>query len=274
MKIPFARYGIGLCGHVRCEPGWSLQPHWSAGLHDCDLWYVWSGTGSMELNDREITLSPGVCIWMRPGGVYFARHNPADPIAVTYIHFTPFTADGRPCLSGRRLPPEVHSVGDTLFFRAALEKIVRLMRAAANDAVQRAEAEHLFSALILELLGRDNGETESRWKPHRLAIERQAARIYAQPRATPSIRDLARELSLSPDHYSKVFREVAGFSPRELVQRARVDRASQLLRESDMTIGEIADQLGYSDLFQFSRLFKKRTGQSPSVWRGQGAQAG
>jgi AraC-like DNA-binding protein len=35
-----------------------------------------------------------------------------------------------------------------------------------------------------------------------------------------------------------------------------------------MTVGEIAGQLGYSDVFQFSRLFKKRTGRCPSAWRG------
>jgi len=267
LKPPFESYRIGSCGHMLCEPGWSLQPSWSATLHDCDLWYVWSGSGSMELNDREIPLRPGVCIWMRPGGLYFARHNPADPITVTYIHFTPFTAKGRPCLSGRRLPPEVHLVGDTPFFRATLEKIVRLMRPATKGTFQREEAECLFAALVLELLGRENGEVEGGWQPHRLALERQAARIYSQPGETPSIRNLARELSLSPDHYSKLFRQVAGIPPRELVQRARVDRARQLLRGSDMTISEIADQLGYSDVFQFSRLFKQRTGKSPSLWR-------
>jgi AraC-like DNA-binding protein len=222
----------------------------------------------MELNDRKIPLGPGVCVWMRPGGLYYARHDPEDPIEVTYIHFTPHTADGRPYLRGRRLPPEVHSVGDTLFFGAALEKIIRLLRPPVKITRQREAAEHLFAALILELLGGGGEEPDNGWKPHRIEIERQAARIYAQPGATPAIRDLAREISLSPDHYAKVFRDVAGISPRELIQRARVDRASQLLRESDMTVGEIAGQLGYSDVFQFSRLFKKRTGRCPSAWRG------
>ena len=267
MKPPFTRYRIGPCGHMRCERGWSLQPHWSAGLHDCDLWYVWSGTGRMELNDREISLGPGVCVWMRPGGLYYARHNPEDPIEVTYIHFTPHTADGRPCVRGRRLPPEVHSVGDTLFFGAALEKIIRLLRPPVRSARHREEAEHLLSALILELLGGDGEKPATGWNPYRVAVEKHAARIYAQPGSTPQVRELARELSLSPDHYSKVFRKVAGISPRELIQRARADRASQLLRESGMAVGEIASQLGYSDVFQFSRLFKKRTGRSPSAWR-------
>ena len=221
----------------------------------------------MELNDREIPLFPGVCIWMRPGGLYYARHNPADPLTVTYIHFTPFSSEGRPCLSGRRLPPEVHLVGDTPFFRATLEKIVRLQHSATGKMFQVGQVEHLFAALVLELLDRANGQSEGVWQPHRLALEKQAARIYSQPGETPSIRTLARELSLSPDHYAKLFRRVAGISPRELVQRARIDRARQLLHGSDMTISEIAEQVGYSDVFQFSRLFKQRTGKSPSHWR-------
>jgi AraC family transcriptional regulator of arabinose operon len=49
--------------------------------------------------------------------------------------------------------------------------------------------------------------------------------------------------------------------------RQRVQRAQQLLRGSSMQISEIADALGYVDVYFFSRQFKQATGVSPSTYR-------
>ncbi len=58
-----------------------------------------------------------------------------------------------------------------------------------------------------------------------------------------------------------------GVSYSDLVEEARLQMAVDLLVQEDVTLESIADTLGYSDLANFSRAFKRWTGQTPSGWR-------
>jgi len=203
---------------------------------------------------------------MRPGGRYEAAHNPDHPLGVTFIHFTPRTARGAARFRDKQLPGELFHVRDGLFFDTVSTKIVRLMQA-PDDPANLEQATTLFNALIQELTKPEHRVPLAGWERYRAVIERHIADIYEQPGATSSVRRLARDAALSPDHYTRIFRTIAGLPPRELIQRARLERACQLLRETSGTIGEIAEQTGYADLFQFSRLFKQRMGVAPGQWR-------
>jgi len=257
-------------GRVRCEPGWRLNDTWSRGLRDCDLWYVWDGRGSMRLRDRELELRPGVCLWMRPGGMYLAEQDSSHPLGVTYVHFTPVSKRGKPLLTDNRLPGEVFFPRDPSFFTAVIGKLVRLLRtqpAPTNGSHARQEAELLLRILIAELLAPASHQPDPSVAPHQTVIERQQILIQESPSTAKPVRILAREASLSPDHYSRIFRTLTGVSPREFIQQSRLHRACQLLRESSATVTEVAANCGYSDIFQFSRIFKNRMGLSPAQWR-------
>jgi len=264
------RYELDRIFSVRCEPAWSLAPGWSDRLRDCDLWTVWAGRGRMRLRSGEIELRPGVCVWMRPGGRYAADQDPNDRLGVIAIHFTPRDDRGRACLTDRRLPGEVHLVRDWPFFRSVAFELVRrnrLMAGRPPDAARTAHLHNLFRVLIGTLLIQETVAAPPAWARHRQFIEEQAARLYEQPATIAPVREMARSAGLAPDYYTRVFRSLMGSTPREWIQRARLERACTLLRETTSTVTEIADQTGYADVFQFSRIFKNRMGQSPRAWR-------
>ena len=88
------------------------------------------------------------------------------------------------------------------------------------------------------------------------------------PRASVAIADLAAEVGLSPDHFTRVFKQVLGMSPQAFRIQARITRARQLLSHSSLSVGQVAEAVGYEDLYFFSRQFKQQTGVSPRHWRG------
>ena len=91
--------------------------------------------------------------------------------------------------------------------------------------------------------------------------------IRENPGQLFSIESLAERFHCSTDHFSRLFRQIVGVTPKEFCIRARMERAQTLLRESAMSIEQIASGLGYADVFFFSRQFKQRTGSSPLRWR-------
>jgi AraC family transcriptional regulator, arabinose operon regulatory protein len=78
---------------------------------------------------------------------------------------------------------------------------------------------------------------------------------------------LAALANLSLPHFTVLFKEQTGCSPRDYLHLLRIHRACQLLRSSTLNVKEIATRLGYQDQFHFSRQFKAFQGLSPSEYR-------
>ena len=86
---------------------------------------------------------------------------------------------------------------------------------------------------------------------------------------------LARVAHVSPAHFSRQFRATFGETPHRYLQRRRVERAMELLRETDRSVTEICLDVGFNSLGTFSRVFREVVGESPSGYRarflGEGA---
>jgi AraC-like DNA-binding protein len=78
---------------------------------------------------------------------------------------------------------------------------------------------------------------------------------------------LATLANLSQAHFSVLFKQQTGCSPRDYLHLLRIHSACQLLRGSTLNVKEIASKLGYQDQFHFSRQFKAFQGLSPSEYR-------
>ena len=82
-----------------------------------------------------------------------------------------------------------------------------------------------------------------------------------------SLRDLGRIAHLHPTYLSNAFTRMLGISPVQYVNRRRMERACTLLWDGDSSLGQVAEQLGFSDAFHFSKTFKKHIGIAPSHYR-------
>ena len=79
--------------------------------------------------------------------------------------------------------------------------------------------------------------------------------------------DLAKELKMNTDYFSRQFKKSFKLSPREYIKQERIRRAASLLIETNMNISELANFLGYEDIYQFSQQFKKVFNKSPNNYR-------
>jgi AraC-like DNA-binding protein len=255
-----------LCGRVRFAPAWSSGTDWWRTLKDFDLWFVWSGRGTMELGAETIPLSAGTCVWMRPGRRYVSTHDPAHPLGVNFFHFDLLDEQGRPAVHGLIPPVERMRGRHVTFTDDTMQRILALR----DEPDGRASAERLFAALLAELVREalKQPRLPTGVRPeHAERINEIMTAMRTTPAKFGSVAALAKQHGFSVSHFSRVFEAVAGVRPQPFLIAARIDHARDLLALTPESVGSIAHTAGFSDIYYFSRLFKRRVGVSPSVFR-------
>ena len=82
-----------------------------------------------------------------------------------------------------------------------------------------------------------------------------------------SITDIATMYNMTPPHFIRSFKSEYGVTPNEYRQNYRIFQAINLLMTTNLSVCVISEQCGFNDQFYFSRIFKKRTGVSPTAYR-------
>lgn len=83
-----------------------------------------------------------------------------------------------------------------------------------------------------------------------------------------SLNEVAGAVEVSANYFSTVFRQETGLTFTEYVTKKRMDRAKQLLRQTERSSGDIAAEVGFKDPHYFSFVFKKTQGCTPREYRG------
>lgn len=84
---------------------------------------------------------------------------------------------------------------------------------------------------------------------------------------TITIEDMAREVAMSPSHFSRVFKETMNRTPMQFVMSYRIEQALKLMADPALSLSEVAIACGFADQAHFSRSFKQAVGQSPRAYR-------
>jgi AraC family transcriptional regulator len=80
---------------------------------------------------------------------------------------------------------------------------------------------------------------------------------------------IAGELAMSPFHFAHAFRQTTGVSPHRYVMDCRIDRAMRLLRETELPVSEVGQEVGIPSPSHFSLLFRRSTGSTPTRYRAE-----
>lgn len=111
---------------------------------------------------------------------------------------------------------------------------------------------------------------EKRVSPLRpFLVKRVEAFVQANLSAAVSVGDLAEQVHLSGDHFLKAFFSATGYTPYSYVVKMRLDRAQDLLKQSQLPVAEVAARVGFRNASNFCTKFHKHVGVTPSVYRKQ-----
>lgn len=123
-----------------------------------------------------------------------------------------------------------------------------------------------FLLMIRESLT-DQPDSLASLRPYK-TITREAITFLENNYASPHyLNDFCREYHYSPEYVSRLFKEQTGMTLTAFTQKCRVEAALVLLKQTDLSVADLAAQVGYQDIKSFQKTFKALTGMTPSQCR-------
>jgi AraC family transcriptional regulator len=91
--------------------------------------------------------------------------------------------------------------------------------------------------------------------------------VLEHPEGDHSLEEMSAVAGITPSHFCRVFKKATGISPHQYVMKARLDRAQELLVQTDMPLAALSETLGFQSQSHFSRAFRQYAGIAPSGYR-------
>jgi AraC-like DNA-binding protein len=142
----------------------------------------------------------------------------------------------------------------------------RLLKAYQENGAQ-AEATVFWLQSIIRALREDHLPEALTDHPDGRPVKTVIRELNAHPEQFRTVADLVRRAGYSKTHFFRLFKDLTGQSPQQYLISARVLRAESLLKDTGLSIGRIAEELGYKDIYHFSKQFKAVRGKTPSAVR-------
>ncbi len=226
---------------------------------DWTIYVVKKGAFRCAFEGHEDVVKKGD-VYLVPPHVPFVR-SVIDPITVHFIRFeTP-----SPELLPFPLPRGRVTLGNTQRAQSTLH----MMQAIGRHPTPHTESmlTHLLSDLLWQLCFEQSYPQENPQDVQDATV-REILRFFEENYTERiSINSLARRYALSPSGLIFKFRKATGLLPMRHLIEIRIRHAKDLLSNTSLPIGEIAERVGFDNCYYFSNAFKRETALSPSAYR-------
>ena len=228
------------------------------------LEFVSSGKGTLRLDGRETAISAGDVYTYGPGIPHRIVADAEDPFTKYFVDFV-----GRDAASLLResdlVPGSVRHINASLDIQRIMDELIR--DASQSSGTSLALCDTLLKYLLQKIAflpsTTEHGHPAQAYSTYRRCrehTEQHYLRLH-------SLTDIAKETFVDKTYMCRLFQLYDRQTPYQFLIRLKMNKAAELLEDTDKQIKQVAHALGYTDPFHFSRTFKSIFGMSPKAFR-------
>ena len=249
---------ITMAGYEECIAEKEVRIH---TFNENTMHFIISGKGYFD----GILIGPG-------DGFMVRRHNTAeylpdaeDPWTYCWINFNGKAADNLFSMAGLNDSKCTFSIKD-------VTRIAGLIDGSLHFDYRNTDVGMHLNSVLLEIFACLIAEKPDRFAHDTTSVMENRVKtsiefINKNYREKNCIEKLAKAENVSSRYLSRLFRQFSDRSPQAHLIMVRIEEAKHLLRTTALSVSNIAAAVGYDDVMQFSRIFKKHTGISPTAYR-------
>ena len=255
---------VTCAGYYRMQTRKLLRTDRPQGRKDYQLLYVAAGKVRFYFDGVERIVTKGSMVLFRPNEPQTYDLSSADKSETYWVHFTGGAVEEM--LQRYEIPSN-----EPVIFAGSSPDYPWLFRRLIQELqLQRANFEELLAIElqhIFLLISRYQQEE------HRIAAQMLDEIARAEHYFSENyhknivIEDYAKSCLMSANWFTQNFRRITKLTPMQYIVSLRITNAMSLLDQTDYTVAQIAEAVGYDNALYFSRIFKKHTGMSPSAYK-------
>lgn len=243
------------CGYEDCKPNHTYGPT----IRDYHLLhFVFSGKGVLHINDKTYSLTEGQGFFIPLGATTTYKADSEDPWFYGWVGFSGESSNQQIALKGLSNDKIVFNFNDSDELLNVLKELVRAYGNEGNGFVSIAKLFEIFSLINPE---HDSSAMQSG------IINEVILDIETNYAGDVTVEELSKKYNISRSQLFRLFKTKLDISPQQYIKHYRINHAADLLRRTDLTIGQVMEQSGFSNISNFSRQFKSVYGRSPKEFR-------
>ena len=284
-----------LCPYVR-KAGKQNHVYWKNNyrkIYDHELLYCCKGKAYITIEDKRYDIHPGTLILVKPNKSHCFWPDQKEPGDLLWVHFdfiyrndvynlNKLVTNKNNILFRKELPlnsyvrpepvlengftfPEVIKMKQQTLTEDIFRKIV--FHFTRHEMLWQLECKVLLLQ-ILNMVIKQSLEDKNFFTHHPAGKISDVVVRYVHHNyfRKLTLKEMANIMGLSEDYIGKVFKKETGEKFTYFVNKVRLERAKELLLHSDLSITNIAEIVGFSDVYYFSKVMKQYEGVSPSQW--------
>jgi AraC family transcriptional regulator, arabinose operon regulatory protein len=258
LSIP---YFINCCGYLKLD---DFDVSVNRTRMDFYLIYLINGEGHYITGNTTITAQAGSIIIYRPDEHQKYFYNAIENAELYWIHFTGGQAES--------LMDELDFTGSNFFQVRIHAEFIELFENIIHELqIKKPHFHQLCISYLLQLLSsfsRDASALRNGEKiPENSILENVIKVMNEEFHQEHEMEYYAKKSELSLFQFIRNIKKLTRYSPAKYIEKLRIAKAKELLRDSSLSITKISAIVGYKDPFYFSKVFKKASGITPSEFR-------
>lgn len=251
------------CGRQDCVPCYSFGP----AVREYHLLHICiKGEGDFYANDNRHHIEAGQGFLIYPNELTFYQADKENPWSYAWIAIAGEEVEKYLYLIGLSKENPVFHCPDVGLMQEYIDDII------AHNTLSYSN-ELYIQGILMKLLAYLTEQADVPYMEKKesanLYVSKSISYIQKNYQNPITVKEIAEYLSLNRSYLTEVFMKTIHFSPQHFLMKFRITKATEFLVNTDLTIENIAYSCGYSNVYSFSKAFKKVTGCSPAQYRKQ-----
>lgn len=251
------------CGTQDCSPNHSCGP---AIKEHYKIHYIHKGKGIFRLGNETYHLKDGQGFLISPNVIAYYKADDKEPWSYSWCAFDGINAEAYLKRANLTNSNPIFEYNKDDKINKCFKEMIQSTNWEKSSDLRLQSLLYLFLATIIDEAILDSSYEETKTNKN-IYINKAIHFIHINYSRKIRVSEVAKFIGLDRKYISKLFKDIVGVTIQDYLISFRINKAKEMMKDKQLSIGDISRSVGYDNPLIFSKIFKKVNGMSPSKYR-------